>query len=131
MCLVVFFLMIRRPPRSTRTDTLFPYTTLFRSRLIVAETRQAPGERPPLARQPMAHRTDLPFLAIVEASDAPPARPGGIEPHRAVAPTRTLDQRLAPPPCPDVAGGDGDSPPARPPHAQRAAHPPPPHTSER
>src|SRR3546814_9619541 len=28
---VVFFLMIRRPPRSTRTDTLFPYTTLFRS----------------------------------------------------------------------------------------------------
>src|SRR3546814_13807098 len=28
-----FFLMIRRPPRSTRTDTLFPYTTLFRSLL--------------------------------------------------------------------------------------------------
>src|SRR3546814_13421921 len=27
----VFFLMRRRPPRSTRTDTLFPYTTLFRS----------------------------------------------------------------------------------------------------
>src|SRR3546814_1251178 len=27
-----FFLIIRRPPRSTRTDTLFPYTTLFRSR---------------------------------------------------------------------------------------------------
>src|SRR3546814_21158338 len=26
-----FFLMLRRPPRSTRTDTLFPYTTLFRS----------------------------------------------------------------------------------------------------
>src|SRR3546814_12431466 len=31
MCLCFFFLMIRRPPRSTRTDTLFPYTTLFRS----------------------------------------------------------------------------------------------------
>src|SRR3546814_21125949 len=30
-CLFIFFLMIRRPPRSTRTDTLFPYTTLFRS----------------------------------------------------------------------------------------------------
>src|SRR3546814_3747631 len=28
---VFFFLMVRRPPRSTRTDTLFPYTTLFRS----------------------------------------------------------------------------------------------------
>src|SRR3546814_11666536 len=34
---VLFFLMIRRPPRSTRTDTLFPYTTLFRSK---TETQQ-------------------------------------------------------------------------------------------
>src|SRR3546814_3619890 len=36
-----FFLMIRRPPRSTRTDTLFPYTTLFRSALdhFTAELR--------------------------------------------------------------------------------------------
>src|SRR3546814_3545750 len=67
-------------------------------RLIVAETRQAPGERQPLARQPMAHRTDLPFLAIVEACDEPPARPGGIEAQRAVAPTRKLEQRMAPPP---------------------------------
>src|SRR3546814_8269234 len=32
-CSYVFFLMIRRPPISTRTDTLFPYTTLFRSNL--------------------------------------------------------------------------------------------------
>src|SRR3546814_13492583 len=31
--LCFFFLMIRRPPRSTRTDTLFPYTTLFRSQV--------------------------------------------------------------------------------------------------
>src|SRR3546814_14340580 len=31
-----FFFMIRRPPRSTRTDTLFPYTTLFRSPFISA-----------------------------------------------------------------------------------------------
>src|SRR3546814_4252547 len=30
-CISFFFLMIRRPPRSTRTDTLVPYTTLFRS----------------------------------------------------------------------------------------------------
>src|SRR3546814_10994223 len=36
MCVArrVFFLMIRRPPRSTRTDTLFPYTTLVRSSLL-------------------------------------------------------------------------------------------------
>src|SRR3546814_16503327 len=31
LLLLFLFLMIRRPPRSTRTDTLFPYTTLFRS----------------------------------------------------------------------------------------------------
>src|SRR3546814_10287881 len=31
LSLSFFFLIIRRPPRSTRTDTLFPYTTLFRS----------------------------------------------------------------------------------------------------
>src|SRR3546814_687770 len=36
-----FFLMIRRPPRSTRTDTLFPYTTLFRS----AYLRRSPVRR--------------------------------------------------------------------------------------
>src|SRR3546814_3428530 len=36
MCLI-FFLMIRRPPGSTRTDTLFPYTTLFRSYPQVAD----------------------------------------------------------------------------------------------
>src|SRR3546814_11108540 len=41
--LFVFFLMIRRPPRSTRTDTLFPYTTLFRSALIVEHLDRVPG----------------------------------------------------------------------------------------
>src|SRR3546814_1023207 len=39
--------MIRRPPRSTRTDTLFPYTTLFRS----LARRVAPGEAAQLARR--------------------------------------------------------------------------------
>src|SRR3546814_7123143 len=34
-----FFLMLRRPPRSTRTDTLFPYTTLFRSCALSAICR--------------------------------------------------------------------------------------------
>src|SRR3546814_21178586 len=33
ICVVVFFVMSRRPPRSTRMDTFFPYTTLFRSLL--------------------------------------------------------------------------------------------------
>src|SRR3546814_16780846 len=37
--MMFFFLMIRRPPRSTRTDTLFPYTTLFRSAARPVATR--------------------------------------------------------------------------------------------
>src|SRR3546814_2318020 len=56
--------MIRRPPRSTRTDTLFPYTTLFRSRRVanheaperaaVADALQVRGHRaehPPVEHQ--------------------------------------------------------------------------------
>src|SRR3546814_6819393 len=41
---VFFFLMIRRPPRSTRTDTLFPYTTLFRSLSGATEVRFGTGD---------------------------------------------------------------------------------------
>src|SRR3546814_7084205 len=44
--MVLLLLMIRRPPRSTRTDTLFPYTTLFRSRegtSVYGRTREAAG----------------------------------------------------------------------------------------
>src|SRR3546814_18749385 len=40
--------MIRRPPRSTRTHTLFPYTTLFRSAVL-------PARPPDRARRPEAH----------------------------------------------------------------------------
>src|SRR3546814_17383617 len=40
VCILFFFLMIRRPPRSTRTDTLFPYTTLFRSAQLQEERPQ-------------------------------------------------------------------------------------------
>src|SRR3546814_10078691 len=62
-----FFLMIRRPPRSTRTDTLFPYTTLFRSLL------------PPFALPGLGgHRLGLAFVALggiagddVEAPELP------------------------------------------------------------
>src|SRR3546814_18084951 len=38
--------MIRRPPRSTRTDTLFPYTTLFRSCAVIGIAHEKWGERP-------------------------------------------------------------------------------------
>src|SRR3546814_1432150 len=45
-----FFLMIRRPPRSTRTDTLFPYTTLFRSQRGSARRPSGRGSLGPDAR---------------------------------------------------------------------------------
>src|SRR3546814_5933788 len=53
---LVLFLMIRRPPRSTRTDTLFPYTTLVRSprRGDRQRPRLLPGRRRP--RLPLPDR---------------------------------------------------------------------------
>src|SRR3546814_2333908 len=48
--------MIRRPPRSTRTDTLFPYTTLFRSFIA-----RAPGARVP--RSPLESHPPRPISA--------------------------------------------------------------------
>src|SRR3546814_6004847 len=67
---IVFFLMIRRPPRSTRTDTLFPYTTLFRSRASAAVQRaEAGGTRGGSARGARA--------ALEEGRRAVPAGRGG------------------------------------------------------
>src|SRR3546814_11161151 len=43
-CHLFFFLMIRPPPRSTRTYTLFPYTTLFRSSIAYREALSARGK---------------------------------------------------------------------------------------
>src|SRR3546814_19870433 len=48
--------MIRRPPRSTRTDTLFPYTTLFRSPI---DRFPHPRRKPPLSAQPPLSFQDL------------------------------------------------------------------------
>src|SRR3546814_19010924 len=70
--------MIRRPPRSTRTDTLFPYTTLFRSqesagggRVEVAEqARRAPPEE--VVQQPAGSRR------AVDAGEEGAVVPGGM-----------------------------------------------------
>src|SRR3546814_5393615 len=69
--------MLRRPPRSTRTDTLFPYTTLFRSRvaidahhgpfvhqlraeaLVKADRRGVPVEHPPFEPRAVAFDAEL------------------------------------------------------------------------
>src|SRR3546814_17852855 len=44
-CMCILLLMIRRPPRSTRTDTLFPYPTLFRSELVLKTVAEAVNGR--------------------------------------------------------------------------------------
>src|SRR3546814_20039394 len=66
----IFFVMIRRPPRSTRTDTLFPYTTLFRSpsrrwpRLGAAATswRCSPPTTPASRARSEEHTSELQSL---------------------------------------------------------------------
>src|SRR3546814_19367208 len=62
-----FFLMIRRPPRSTRTDTLFPYTTLFRSHV---EAREA-GHLRALGRRRLRRLQMLPGRAVQSRPAAP------------------------------------------------------------
>src|SRR3546814_3377396 len=78
--LCFFFLMIRRPPRSTRTDTLFPYTTLFRSdrprrRRILGRAPAHPVSRPADAADP-----DGP-AGGAEARGAPAGASGRSEEH--------------------------------------------------
>src|SRR3546814_16634419 len=110
--------MIRRPPRSTRTDTLFPYTTLFRSKR--GNRRNAPRAlngplfllgllpRPHVGIEP-AHREQLvvrPRLGhppLFEHDDAvgvghrrQPVRDHPSRPPRRTPPARILDRRFGP-----------------------------------
>src|SRR3546814_18938676 len=86
-----FFLMIRRPPRSTRTDTLFPYTTLFRSRsrrdregtaAVARHDAQYPAE--PLLRNDLQYRwragRSRAALSLLRAPDLTDVRCRGNEP---------------------------------------------------
>src|SRR3546814_20050353 len=61
VCLLVFFLMIRRPPRSTRTDTLFPYTTLFRSHADEQHGKNAGRHQPVQQARQQAEMRGLPL----------------------------------------------------------------------
>src|SRR3546814_3687145 len=70
--------MIRRPPRSTRTDTLFPYTTLFRSAVAAARNTlyADPKARPPIIidntflgplwQQPLKYGADLVVYSLTK-----------------------------------------------------------------
>src|SRR3546814_17452564 len=70
--------MIRRPPRSTRTDTLFPYTTLFRSRLQRGWTHN-------LRIVAIGHDHAATIGPVVGAFERGAVQPGGKPPEEAVA----------------------------------------------
>src|SRR3546814_4931605 len=69
---VFFFLMIRRPPRSTRTDTLFPYTTLFRSTALARTGDTLDGDCPVGRAEDQAggrFLATIEFDAVIDGSD--------------------------------------------------------------
>src|SRR3546814_946445 len=84
--LLFFFLMIRRPPRSTRTDTLFPYTTLFRS----------PGDDAHLRAQDHRHLRRHHADAALHAEQPDNLLPGPLRPHdrAGIAPLTMLAELL-------------------------------------
>src|SRR3546814_18374784 len=110
--MMFLFLMIRRPPRSTRTDTLFPYTTLFRSHQVARDL------------QALLHAAREVFRPVVDAAE--------VELHLGQPVLRLVPDGTV------VAGAAGPPEPAprasrAPPHAPdgaprlRPPAPPPPH----
>src|SRR3546814_7085016 len=99
VCVLIFVLMIRRPPRSTRTDTLFPYTTLCRS-------PDEKGRREILGihtrGMPLGANVDLDELSrttfgFVGADMAALTREAAIEAVRRIMPKLNLEEGTIPP----------------------------------
>src|SRR3546814_19674886 len=104
--------MIRRPPRSTRTDTLFPYTTLFRSAAAapgeigkrverggrIAETRDqlAIGDRPDPGRAEEAKPRDMRCVSHARGRRAARCRRAGGRYSRGASPPPSAQARAAP-----------------------------------
>src|SRR3546814_14750181 len=92
--------MIRRPPRSTRTDTLLPYTTLFRSRRDVrtdAARASLPRLYPPPGFAAAAARTPPARQAPGKDPAQPAARLGvGLRAALTAVPTAALTEGLSP-----------------------------------
>src|SRR3546814_18323743 len=96
-CIVVFFILIRHTPAATRTDTLFPYTTLFRSHGVAEDARERVRAREGFARVvavhdvvavlPRGHDLDR-FGAVRFVGDT------GLERLRAVAVERSEGRRV-------------------------------------
>src|SRR3546814_622355 len=81
--------MIRRPPRSTRTDTLFPYTTLFRSEAFVDYTAQTYGVDPAKIRATLAQAEYK--QSIIDAISRPAEK---VRPWRDYRPIFMNDARI-------------------------------------
>src|SRR3546814_16165220 len=125
MCTCVLFLVIRRPPRSTLTDTLVPDTTLFRSctddphqgsgrrRTAYPAQGLAPAEHQPQLEAPYRHRRSgwlagrQPARLTPRDRDARPFLPAHPAPSRPVRPPGRQDLRplrfTRPPPYPQPA----------------------------
>src|SRR3546814_11771091 len=90
----IFFLMIRRPPRSTRTDTLFPYTTLFRSTLEPARPRavDAPAALAPdvLCRGRLLEHARRRGVRLHDQHTARALLPSETQHHRGPCPCRAV-----------------------------------------
>src|SRR3546814_18583556 len=110
-----FFLMIRRPPRSTRTDTLFPYTTLFRSQrrhaLAAPEFEPDGVTMADHRRRPRNHRTFGPQFGQKMARDQDShgalgavQQHGRRRPPLATGPQYVRRPDATPPDLPQVAG---------------------------
>src|SRR3546814_18459647 len=109
----LFFLMLRRPPRSTRTDTLFPYTTLCRSEGVMrcpyhgSMTTRSRDRAIPAPPRPFGLRLPLLLLVLLSlaarVSPPPPAPPAPATPLLVSSGGFRPDYpypRLAPPPAP-------------------------------
>src|SRR3546814_4335169 len=96
----MFFLMIRRPPRATRTYTLFPYTTLLRLDDFLQHDREAEGNENLLGMTALVEMADQ--AALHGQADQQHDRDGQQDGER----HREVDQRLADVAEPDLQVGD-------------------------
>src|SRR3546814_13594456 len=128
--------MIRRPPRSTRTDTLFPYTTLFRSTSLTARVGRRYGDT--IYTGSFAYRPDHATVFQVGVYDGLSSFARGLSTGLAALPTpfdptrNPIDGRIDPCVFAQDAGGCLTPPPARPtpspscnPRLQPLVSPPP------
>src|SRR3546814_5055847 len=113
MC--IFFLLLRRPPRSTRTDTLFPYTTLFRSSELGRRRLALMQRFDDLAAQRLkvgdisSPERDLAGLALGEAQVQQATLAGNEAAARAALLAISGDQPMALPPLPNGLSPATDS----------------------